>query len=77
MFNVRSRAGVVAVTAGATLLVALPVVSLGAVPAVDHLTGNANETARDVVTSAPKPSLAGELGLRGNSAHPGSALRAR
>jgi hypothetical protein len=57
MFNVRSRAGVVAVTAGATLLVALPVVSLGAVPAVDHLTGNANETARDVVTSAPKPSL--------------------
>lgn len=57
MFNVRSRAGVVAVTAGATLLVALPVVSLGAVPAVDHLPGNANETARDVVTSAPKPSL--------------------
>ena len=57
MFNVRSRAGVVAVTAGATLLVALPVVSLGAVPAVDHLSGNANETARDVVTSAPKPSL--------------------
>jgi hypothetical protein len=57
MFNVRSRAGVVAVTAGATLLVALPVVSLGAVPAVDHLPGHANETARDVVTSAPKPSL--------------------
>jgi len=57
MFNVRSRAGVVAVTAGATLLVALPVVSLGAVPAVDHLPGHTNETARDVVTSAPKPSL--------------------
>ena len=57
MFNVRSRAGVVAVTAGATLLVALPVVSLGAVPAVNHLPGHANETARDVVTSAPKPSL--------------------
>ena len=57
MFNVRSRAGVVAVTAGATLLVALPVVSLGAVPAVDHLPGHATETARDVVASAPKPSL--------------------
>jgi hypothetical protein len=57
MFNVRSRAGVVAVTAGATLLVALPVISLGAVPAVDHLPGHANETAGDVVTSAPKPSL--------------------
>ena len=57
MFDVRSRAGVVAVTAGATLLVALPVVSLGAVPAVDHLPGHANETARDMVTSAPKPSL--------------------
>jgi hypothetical protein len=57
MLNVRSRAGVIGVTAGATVLLALPVVSLGQVPSVDQVAGQVHDAASGVVEAAPAPSL--------------------
>lgn len=57
MLNVRSRAGVIGVTAGATVLLALPVVSLGQVPSVDQVAGQVHDAAKGVVQAAPAPSL--------------------
>jgi hypothetical protein len=57
MLNVRSRAGVIGVTAGATVLLVLPVVSLGQVPSVDQVAGQVHDAAKGVVEAAPAPSL--------------------
>ena len=52
MIDVRSRAGVVAVTAGAAVLLAMPVVALGQVPGVDEVVGGIQERVEGV---APAP----------------------
>ena len=56
MLDVRSRAGVVAVTTGVTVLFALPVVAFGQVPGVDEVVGGVQETV-DKVAPAPVPAL--------------------
>jgi hypothetical protein len=58
MLNVRSRVGVVAVTTGAAVLLALPVVAAGQVPGVDQVVGGVTETAENLVpapVAAPAP----------------------
>ena len=53
MFVVRSRAGVAGVTAGAAVLLALPVVAAGQVPVVDQVVGGVAETAQSLAAPAP------------------------
>jgi pyruvate dehydrogenase E2 component (dihydrolipoamide acetyltransferase) len=58
MLNGRSRVGVVAVTTGAAVLLALPVVAAGQVPGVDQVVGGVTETAESLVpapVAAPAP----------------------
>jgi hypothetical protein len=57
MLNVRSRAGVIGVTAGATVLLAVPVVAFAQVPSVDQVVGDVNDAAQGVVEKAPARSL--------------------
>jgi hypothetical protein len=57
MLNVRSRAGVIGVTAGATVLLAVPVVAFAQVPSVDQVVGDVNDGAQGVVEKAPAQSL--------------------
>jgi hypothetical protein len=52
MLNLRSRAAVAGVTAGAVVLLALPVVAAGQVPAADGVIGGVGDTVSGV-TSAP------------------------
>jgi hypothetical protein len=55
MLNVRSRTGVVAVTAGAAVFLALPVVAAGQVPGVDQVVGGIQQTAESVAPAVPVP----------------------
>jgi hypothetical protein len=55
MLKVRSRSGVVGVTAGAAALLALPVVAAGQVPVVDQVVGGVTQTAQSL---APPPAPA-------------------
>jgi hypothetical protein len=55
MLNVRSRIGVVAVTSGAAVLLALPVVAAGQVPGVDQVVGGVTEAAGTVAPAPPAP----------------------
>jgi hypothetical protein len=58
MLNVRSRVGVAAVTTGAVVLLAVPVVAAGQVPVVDQVVGGVTETAQSLVpapVAAPVP----------------------
>ena len=54
MLNVRSRTGVVAVTSGAVVLLALPVVASGQVPGVDQVVGGVTQGV-GTITQAPAP----------------------
>jgi len=54
MLNVRSRTGVVALTSGAAVLLALPVVASGQVPGVDQVVRDVTQAA-GTVTQAPAP----------------------
>jgi hypothetical protein len=71
MFDVRSRAGVVALTTSAVVFLSLPVVAAGQVPGVGQVVGGVQETAESLVpapvapvvpdlpaVSAPAPALA-------------------
>jgi hypothetical protein len=55
MLNVRSRIGVVAVTSGAAVLLALPVVAAGQVPGVDQVVGGVTQAAGTVAPAPPAP----------------------
>jgi hypothetical protein len=57
MLDVRSRAGVIAVTTSAAVLVGLPVVAFGQVPGVPQVVGGVTETADSLVQApvAPPP----------------------
>jgi hypothetical protein len=57
MHALRSRTGVVSITVGAAVLLALPVVAAGQVPAVDQVVGGVRETAESIapVPVAPAP----------------------
>jgi outer membrane biosynthesis protein TonB len=55
MFEVRSRAGLAAVTTAAAVLLALPVVAAGQVPVVDQVIGGVTETAQSLAAPAPAP----------------------
>ena len=58
MSDVRSRTGVAAVTAGALVLLALPVVAEGQVPVVDQVVGGVTRTVQSVTEpSAPAAPL--------------------
>ena len=52
MHAFRSRVGVISVTAGTAVVLALPVVAVGQVPGVDQVVGRVKETANSV---APLP----------------------
>ena len=52
MHALRSRTGVVSITVGAAVLLALPVVAAGQVPGVDQVVGGVKETAESI---APAP----------------------
>jgi hypothetical protein len=52
MHGVRSRVGAVSVTAGAAVLLAVPVVAAGQVPGVGEVVGGVTETAQNL---APAP----------------------
>ena len=54
MLNARSRTGVIAVTSGAVVLLALPVVASGQVPGLDRVVGGVTQGA-GTVTQAPAP----------------------
>jgi len=54
MHALRSRVGVVSITAGAAVLLALPVVAAGQVPVVDQVVGGVQQTAESI---APVPEL--------------------
>jgi hypothetical protein len=53
MFDVRSRAAVVGTTAGAAVLLALPVVSWAQVPGVDQVVGKVGNTVQGVTGAVP------------------------
>ena len=55
MFDVRSRAGVIAVTTSAAVLVGLPVVAFGQVPGVPQVVGGVTETANRLVQAPVAP----------------------
>jgi pyruvate dehydrogenase E2 component (dihydrolipoamide acetyltransferase) len=55
MLNVRSRAGVIAVTTSAAVLVGLPVVASGQVPVVEPVVNGVTETANDIVQTPSLP----------------------
>ncbi len=58
MLNVRSRAGVIAVTTGAAVLVGLPVVAFAQVPVVAPVVNGVTDTANSIVqTPVAPPSL--------------------
>jgi hypothetical protein len=58
MLNVRSRAGVIAVTTSAAVLVGLPVVAFGQVPGVPQVVGGVTETANSLVQTPVVPAPA-------------------
>jgi hypothetical protein len=58
MLNVRSRAGVIAVTTSAAVLVGLPVVAFGQVPGVPQVVGGVTETANSLVQTPMVPAPA-------------------
>lgn len=53
MLKVRSRSGVVGVTAGAAALLALPVVAAGQAPVVDQVVGGVTQTAQSLAPAPP------------------------
>ena len=55
MLDVRSRAGVIAVTTSAAVLVGLPVVAFGQVPGVPQVVGGVTETANSLVQAPGAP----------------------
>jgi hypothetical protein len=55
MLDVRSRAGVIAVTTSAAVLVGLPVVAFGQVPVVEPVVNGVTETANSIVQAPPVP----------------------
>ena len=55
MLDVRSRAGVIAVTTSAAVLVVLPVVAFGQVPGVPQVVGGVTETANSLVQAPVVP----------------------
>ena len=55
MLDVRSRAGVIAVTTSAAVLVGLPVVAFGQVPGVPQVVGGVTETANSLVQAPVAP----------------------
>jgi hypothetical protein len=57
MHAVRSRVGVVSITAGAAVLLALPVVAAGQVPGVDQVVGGVTETAESIAPLPVAPAL--------------------
>jgi hypothetical protein len=77
MLNVRSRAGVIGVTAGATVLLAVPVVAFAQVPSVDQVVGDVNDAARGVVEKAPAQSLPAPPQAPATTPAPGAPAQSR
>jgi hypothetical protein len=57
MHALRSRVGVVSITAGAAVLLALPVVAAGQVPGVDQVVGGVTQTAESIAPLPVAPAL--------------------
>ena len=57
MHALRSRVGVFSITAGAAVLLALPVVAAGQVPGVDQVVGGVTETAESIAPLPVAPAL--------------------
>jgi hypothetical protein len=57
MHAFRSRVGVVSITAGAAVLLALPMVAAGQVPGVDQVVGGVTQTAESVAPAPVAPAL--------------------
>ena len=57
MHALRSRTGVVSITAGAAVLLALPVVAAGQVPGVGQVVGGVTETAESIAPAPAPPAL--------------------
>jgi hypothetical protein len=57
MHALRSRVGVVSITAGAAVLLALPVVAAGQVPGVDQVVGGVTQTAESIAPVPVAPAL--------------------
>ena len=77
MLNVRSRAGVIGVTAGATVLLAVPVVAFAQVPSVDQVVGDVNDAAQGVVEKAPAQSLPAPPQAPATTPAPGAPAQSR
>ena len=77
MLNVRSRAGVIGVTAGATVLLAVPVVAFAQVPSVDQVVGDVNDAAQGVVEKAPPQSLPAPPQAPATTPAPGAPAQSR
>jgi hypothetical protein len=77
MLNVRSRAGVIGVTAGATVLLAVPVVAFAQVPSVDQVVGDVNDAAQAFVEKAPAQSLPAPPRAPATTPAPGAPAQSR